>query len=123
MNKEKNDEQINTIISLHEGDIVKNAIMHQKHNLYKVKKKMLEDLITIEENGAEWMTRSEALNEYITNYPESLESWISEMITIAYDNDIYIDDILVKTVGNDEKKMFDLETRLRYILKECILKL
>ena len=121
--KQNENEQIDMIISLHQGDIVENAIMQQKQYLYKTKKDMLNNLIIIEENNAEWTTRAYALDEYITEHPDRLDEWISELIRIATDNDIYIDDILIDAIGNDEKKMFALEARLKYILRECILKL
>ena len=57
------------------------------------------------------------------DFPDELDDWLSTLIDIGIDNDIYIDDILEEFIGDDEKKMFALEKRLTFILKECITKL
>ena len=113
--------QVNEIISLHKGDIVEHAIKQQY--LYHTKKDMLNDLIMLIEHDAKWCERAEALDDYISDYPEELSDWVSNLIDIALENDIYIDDILIDAIGDEEKKMFLLENRLTFVLKECIVKL
>lgn len=115
--------QVNEIISLHKGDVVEHAIKQQQQYLYNTKKDMLNDLIMLIEHDAKWCERAEALDEYIFDYPEELSDWVSNLIDIALENDIYIDDILIDAIGDEEKQMFLLESRLTFILKECIVKL
>lgn len=123
MNKNDDVRQANQIILLHKGDIVKNAIEQQQKYLYKTKTNMLNDLITLVQHNAKWYERAEALDDYIMDFPDELDDWLSTLIDIGIDNDIYIDDILEEFIGDDEKKMFALEKRLTFILKECITKL
>lgn len=115
--------QANELISLHKGDIVEHVIEQQQQYLYNTKKDMLNDLIVLIEHDIKWCERAETLDDYISDYPEELSDWVSDLIDMALNNDIYIDDILIEAIGDDEKKMFFLEERLRYILKECILRL
>lgn len=123
MNKNDDIRQANQIILLHKGDIVKNAIEQQQKYLYKTKTSMLNDLITLVQHDAKWYERAEAFDDYIMDFPDELDDWLSTLIDIGIENDIYIDDILEEFIGDDEKKMFALEKRLTFILKECITKL
>lgn len=117
-------EQIRTLIKLHNGDeLIENAIKRQKKHLQSEKRIMLDNLETIIRHDEKWTERAEALDEYISDYPEELSDWVSNLIDIALDNDIYIDDILIDAIGDEEKQMFLLEKRLTFILKECIIKL
>ena len=118
-----NNEQINNLIKIHNGDIVQEAIRQKKQTLYHVKESMLIDYELLIRHDEFWFEKAEAHNDYITKHEDRFEDWFEAITVIAYNHDINIDDIIYDSTISKEKQMFLIEYRLKNILKECILKL
>ena len=116
-------DQIRELIRLNKGDLVEDAIKKQKMHLYKVKKTMMQDLENIIRYDAKWTERAEALDDYLTDYPDDLEEWYETLMSIADENEIDISNIIYDVNMSTDDKVLKIEAKLIKILRECILKL
>lgn len=116
-------DQIRELIRLNKGDLVEDAIKKQQMHLYKAKKTMMQNLEDIIRHDAIWTERAEALDDYLTDYPDDLEEWYETLMSIADENEIDILNIIYDVNMSTHDKVLKIEAKLIKILRECILKL